>query len=264
MSEVTHVLQTEQVWVKMSWHGAVVKMFSFYVRWLLSFPLWSGSHDILPWLWVSTSLHPPYVRWLITLLSLPPPPPGRGNLAAYLCWKQVAQKDEKGKKKMSMGKINCPMEKGKEIFCLHKGTPGRDWIMTQVIFSSLLCSQGAAALGWAALKQGASFLHQEVSRRQPTCTAKPRKQCCGGWISMLTSNYKAQEQLSARNFWFCFLFLSSCSQSFASEKCYKQPWPSWKKQYAVSLTSTSLFRSLSALWLMVLFINVGRLSAFPE
>lgn len=168
----------------------------------------------------------------------------------------MAQEEKKGKKKVPTGKNFLPSQ-----------FYWRDWIIIQVVFSSQLCSQGAAPLGWAVSwlrKSGSSSLHQAIGKTLPPCKANPWKQCASDCISMLISNYEAQEQLSTHNFWFCFLFLSSCSQSFASEKCYKQPWPSWKKQYAVSLTSTSLFRSLSALWLMVLFINVERLSAFPE
>ena len=146
-----------------------------------------------------------------------------------------------------------------------QGTPGRDRIIIQVMFSSLHYWPGAAALGWAvSTEAGSPSLHQDIGRTLPPCKANPWQWRGSAWISVLISNCKAQEQLSTCNFWFCFLFLLSCRQSLASEKCYKQPWPSWKKQYAVSLTSTSLFRSLSALWLMVLFINVGRLSAFPE
>lgn len=180
----------------------------------------------------------------------------RGNLAASPCCKQMAQKEKKGKKKVPTGRV-C---------CFHRAGDSRvrlDYTPCYVFISALFtrcCSPWLSSL----LSTAARFIITSPGKALPSCKANPWKWCSGDWISMLTPNYKAQEPLSTHNFWFCFLFLSSCSQSFASEKCYKQPWPRWKKQYAVSLTSTSLFRSLSALWLMVLFINVGRLSAFPE
>lgn len=90
-------------------------------------------------------------------------------------------------------------------------TPKRDWTIIQVTFSSLLHPWGAYSSCFLIMKQGASAPHQEAGRRRPPYTAKPRNRCCSGWISVLILNYKAQEQLSARNFWFCFLFLSSCS-----------------------------------------------------
>lgn len=180
----------------------------------------------------------------------------RGNLAASPCCKQMVQKEKKGKRKVPSGRV-C---------CFHRAGDSRvrlDYNPCYVFISALFtrfCSPWLSCL----LSPAARFIIASPGKTLPPCKANPWKWRSGGWISMLIANYKAQEPLSTHNFWFCFLFLSSCSQSFASEKCYKQPWPRWKKQYAVSLTSTSLFRSLSALWLMVLFINVGRLSAFPE
>lgn len=179
----------------------------------------------------------------------------RGNMAASPCCKQMAQKEKKGKKKVPTGRVCCFHRTG--------GSKARlDYNPCYVFISALFtrcCSP------WLSFLVYCSKVHHHFTRKTlPPCKANPWKWRSGDWISMLISNYKAQEPLSKHYFWFCFLFLPSCSQSFASEKCYKQPWPRWKKQYAVSLTSTSLFRSLSALWLMVLFINVGRLSAFPE
>lgn len=180
----------------------------------------------------------------------------RGNLAASPCCKQMAQKEKKAKKKVPTGRV-C---------CFHRSGDSRvrlDYNPCYVFISALFtrcCSPWLSCL----LSTAARFIITSPGKTLPPCKANPWKWHSGDWISMLTSNCKAQEPLFTHNFWFCFLLLSSCSQSFASEKCYKQLWPRWKKQYAVSLTSTSLFRSLSALWLMVLFINVGRLSAFPE
>lgn len=230
----------------------------------------------VPWhpatqLWGFTSLHPPRIGWPISLfpqqsgaesLSVPPTLPQAHSPPAAGGTQQLLLAGSRWPRKKRRARRRCP-QRGFSAFT-EKGTPGKTWIIIQVTFSSLLYLQGAAALVESSLDYCSSPLHQEKGKTLPPCKAKPRKWRGKDWISMLISNYKAQEQLSTCNFWFCFLFLSSCSQSFASEKCYKQPWPSWKKQYAVSLTSTSLFRSLSALWLMVLFINVGRLSAFPE
>lgn len=52
--------------------------------------------------------------------------------------------------------------------------------------------------------------------------------------------------LSDSSFYSCWSTKRACQR-----KCYKQPCPHWKRQYAVSQTYTSLFRSLSTQWLMV-------------
>lgn len=178
----------------------------------------------------------------------------RGNLAASPCCKQMGQKEKKGKEKVPTGRV-C---------CFHRAGGSRARLDYNPCYVFNLCSLHKVLQPLADSLCCSKVHHHFTRKTLPPCKANPWKWRSGDCISMLISNYKAQEPLSKHNFWFCFLFLSSCSQSFASEKCYKQPWPGWKKQYAVSLTSTSLFRSLSALWLMVLFINVGRLSAFPE
>jgi len=178
---------------------AVVEMLSFHIRSPLSFPLWFGSHTALP---VGFGHPHPSILYAScgedgqqTSLSHCLYP--RRNLTA------------------STGRINCPMAKGQETFCLCRAGDSKERLdhNPSYIFISAPsvrhCSPPSNCL--LTMKQGASAAHWQAGRRMPPYTAKPRNQCCSGWISVLILNYKAQEQLSTRNFWFCFLFLSSCS-----------------------------------------------------
>lgn len=178
---------------------AMDRMLSFCLRSPLSFPLWFGSHSALP---VGFGHPHPSILQASrggdgqeTSLSHCPYP--RSNLTA------------------STGRINCPMARGQEIFCLCRAGDSKERLNhnPSYIFTSApsvrCCSPPSSCL--LTMKQGASASHQEAGRKRPPYTAKPRNRCCSGWISVLILNYKAQQQLSARNFWFCFLFLSSCS-----------------------------------------------------
>ena len=67
-------------------------------------------------------------------------------LPAASKWSRKERKARKG----------CP-QRGFSAFTEHR-TPGRDWIIIQVMFSSLLSWQGPAALGWALLITAARFI----------------------------------------------------------------------------------------------------------
>lgn len=119
-------------------------------------------------LWAFTALHPSAVGWPITFLTQP----GRAeNWVVPGALLSTTGQEEREPSSFSLLQANGPERKeGKKkvppgrVCCSHRaGTPEWCWIIIHVMFLSLLYSQGAAALGWAAscLLQGPLPLHQE-------------------------------------------------------------------------------------------------------
>lgn len=168
MAEVTHVLQTEQVWVKMSWHGAVVKMFSFYVRWLLLFPLWSGSHDILPA--GSGYPHPSILR---TSGGSSPCsryhhlPLGGGTWQHISAGSKLPRKMRKARKRCPWGGYIAPWKRGKRFSAFIRGHQGETGSWPKWYFH--LCSvhkvlQPSGELLWSKVHHLFTRRYQEDSQ----------------------------------------------------------------------------------------------------